>query len=314
MAHEIETIAYANEVPWHGLGARVDTNVSVDEMLVAAGLDWNVDLLPLKVSIDDQIVPVPGKYALVRNTDNRIMTITGKSWRPMQNRDTLGFMRNYVEAGGATLETAGSLRGGQIVWGLAKLKHSFSVGHHDKVNGYLLITVPHVVGCAITIRTTTVRVVCANTMAMAERNGGINYSQDHRRVFDIDAAKTAVGNAHEDLAMAERRANTLANLKLSLEDAVKLVLAPSLDFEISGLETAQIMDSGNQPKKLQQIINSINNAPGAIQDSGWGILNGVTHWADHVAGREAASRMFRSWNGDTCELKLDIERRLLELA
>ena len=42
MSHEVETMAYAGKVPWHGLGRKVDENMSPDEMLVAAQLDWTV--------------------------------------------------------------------------------------------------------------------------------------------------------------------------------------------------------------------------------------------------------------------------------
>ena len=42
MAHNIETMAYAGEVPWHGLGKAVDSNMTPAQMLEAAGLDWSV--------------------------------------------------------------------------------------------------------------------------------------------------------------------------------------------------------------------------------------------------------------------------------
>ena len=42
MAHEVETMAYAGKVPWHGLGRKVSDNMSPEEMLVAAQLDWSV--------------------------------------------------------------------------------------------------------------------------------------------------------------------------------------------------------------------------------------------------------------------------------
>ena len=233
MAHQVETMAYAVEVPWHGIGARVDRDISVDEMLVAAGLDWSVDLRPLCAKLPDGgYVDVADRYALVRSSDHRVLTVTGKSWNPIQNSQTLGFMREYVEAGGATLETAGSLRNGKIVWGLARLNHSFDVSAGDRVNGYLLFTSPHEVGRATTVRTTTVRVVCANTMAMAEHEGEINYKQNHLSEFDFGAAKARVAEAHEHLAVAEKRAKTLNDLIISVEDAVKKAVVPVMFPEL----------------------------------------------------------------------------------
>lgn len=320
MSHEIETMAYANEVPWHGLGGRVDTDASVEEMLEAAGLNWNVNLYPLQADVEGETVDVPGRFALIRDTDKKVLTVTGRSWKPLQNSDTLGFMRNYVAAGDATLETAGSLRGGKIVWGLARLNHEFEVRKGDKVRGYLLITSPHEVGRAITVRTTTVRVVCANTMAMANHagNGSTHYRQSHLTAFDEAAAKDAVGNAHEQLAQAERTAKTLDALKLSLSDTVEKVLAPV--FCPQALEDEDMMAAiqlpETQPKNLREIINSINNAPGnaEVAGTGWAVMNGVTHWADHVFGHNAATRMYRAWMADNANHKIEVEQKLLELA
>ena len=42
MAHNVETMAYAGEVPWHGLGYRVPMDLTPDQMLEAASLDWTV--------------------------------------------------------------------------------------------------------------------------------------------------------------------------------------------------------------------------------------------------------------------------------
>lgn len=313
MAHEVETMAYAVEVPWHGIGARVDRDIDVDELLEAAGLNWEVNLLPLQARLPDGgTLDVDDRFALVRSTDHRVLTVTGKSWKPLQNKQTLDFMRDYVEAGGATLETAGSLRNGKIVWGLARLNHSFEVTKGDRVNGYLLITSPHEVGRAITVRTTTVRVVCANTMALANAQSDLNYKQNHLTEFDIEAAKAKVAEAHEHLAIAERRAKTLQALKISVEDAVRKAIIPAIMPEAAKIEN--LMEPANQPKKLQEIIHSINNAPGADRKTAWGALNGVTYWADHVAGRDQASRMHRSWVGDTMRNKTDVEQRLFELA
>jgi phage/plasmid-like protein (TIGR03299 family) len=307
-------------VPWHGLGGRVDTDVSVDDMLEAAGLNWRVDLRPLTASwvCDDgttKSIKVKDRYALIRSSDDRVLTVTGKSWKPVQNSTMLGFMRDYVEAGGATLETAGSLRRGKIVWGLAKLKHSFNVSRGDRVEGYLLITSPHEVGRAMQIRTTSVRVVCANTMAMAMGASELNYTQNHLTDFNIEAAKAVVGNAHETLLQAEKRAKTLHKMKIGLEDAVRKVLVPTFYGDDLPEETlADIMITEAQPKTLQAMIHSINTAPGAEPDTGWGVMNGVSHWADHVAGHNPETRLYRSWMGDYSRAKLEVESKLLELA
>ena len=38
MAHLVETMAYAGEVPWHGLGVAVSNDLSPNQMMEKAGL------------------------------------------------------------------------------------------------------------------------------------------------------------------------------------------------------------------------------------------------------------------------------------
>jgi phage/plasmid-like protein (TIGR03299 family) len=312
MAHQVETMAYAGELPWHGLGARVDTGVSTDEMLKAAGLDWEIRRERLYTKIDNQEITIPGRRVMVRSSDRKVMTVCGQDWKPLQNSEMLDFFREYAESGGATLETAGSLRGGALVWGLANLKDGFAVGGKDRVNGYLLFTSPHKVGASIKIRTTTVRVVCANTLAMAESGGTLNYSQNHLKKFNRETAKEAIEQAHESLAAAAKRFETLHRLKLSVTDRLR-VLAPFFEVpaDLSDSDLGLLASDGKS--KISIVSNSIEKGPGAEADTAWGVLNGVTHWADHVNGRNAATRMFRSWVGDVSKLKTNVEEALVEL-
>ena len=318
MSHEIENqmIAYSGETPWHGIGARLEAGSTPQQFLEAAKLEWTIDKHPMHVQIGDKTIEVPDKFALLRSTDNKLFGVASSAWTPFQNADALEFMRRYCEAGGATMETAGGLRDGRIVWGLARLNHNFEVRPGDRVNGYLLITTPHVVGMSTTVRTTTVRVVCANTMAMANGSSTVEYRQNHRSAFDIDKAKKAVEQAHENLLLAEKRAKTIDKLKINLEDAVKKVLVPVFDADLADdLDFMhQPLDVDALPKRFQHIIDSLQTAPGAIEGTGWGVLNGVTHWADHVAGHKADTRLFRSWVGDYSRNKLEVEKRLLEMA
>ena len=53
MAHEIEMVngvaqmAYAGDLPWHGLGTQVSDDITTDGMMKAAGLDWSVTKQPM---------------------------------------------------------------------------------------------------------------------------------------------------------------------------------------------------------------------------------------------------------------------------
>jgi hypothetical protein len=75
MAHEIEMIngvaqmAYAGETPWHGLGVKVSNDLTPDQMMKKAGLDWEVT--KEDIYFGDK-VKVPGKKALIRTSDSKL--------------------------------------------------------------------------------------------------------------------------------------------------------------------------------------------------------------------------------------------------
>lgn len=318
MSHEVETMAFANQVPWHGLGNRVDASVSVDEMLVAAGLDWDVKLHPMFAHLDlggnaHQSIRVKNKSALVRSNDNKVLTTASDNWKPIQNREMLEFFKEYAFAGGATLETAGSLRDGKLVWGLANLGHGFTTNNGaDAVKGYLLFASPHEVGKATTVRVTGTRVVCANTMAIAMRGHSNGYySQSHLKDFNFDLARETVGLAHEAMVDMEKNAKVLEALELSDRDTVAILgkhFQP--DVEIADL----IANPDMRSQAMHEVLVSLEQAPGAVPGNAWGVLNAVTFWSDHVAGRSADARLNKAWFGTNAKLKLAVERDLLEMA
>lgn len=318
MSHEVETMAFAHEVPWHGLGNRVEGNVTCEEMLVAAGLNWDIEELPCFVNIDGKQVPVDRK-ALVRSTDKRIMTVAGMGWVPFQNKDAMNFFREYTAAGGATLETAGSLRGGRIVWGLARVSAGFSLNGSDHVKGYILLVSPHEVGKAITVRTTSVRVVCANTLAMAGgvKGKGAEYRQSHIYNFDVAAARASVQLVKEEIAKLEIDAKILQQLKMSQYDTLR-VLADFFQPALKEGQEHNIQELINEPDarspKLQKVLWATEKAKGATPGNGWGVLNGVTYWADHMAGNSRDSRLFNSWLGEAGKIKDGVKAKLMEMA
>jgi hypothetical protein len=57
MAHELEIVngkakmVYAGAVPWHGLGKQISPDLTPDQVLAEAGLDWEVSKVPAFANI-----------------------------------------------------------------------------------------------------------------------------------------------------------------------------------------------------------------------------------------------------------------------
>ena len=106
MAHMVETMAYAGEVPWHGLGVKVEDGLGVDEMIKEAGLDWKVRKIPAYAQFDNHSI-YSGHDMLVRESDGQPLDMVKESWVPVQNSEAFEFFREFCDAGDMEMHTAG---------------------------------------------------------------------------------------------------------------------------------------------------------------------------------------------------------------
>ena len=137
MSHQVETMAYAGELPWHGLGVPVSNDMSAYEMMEAAQLNWSVKKQPMYfMPNQDKGVLVEDKMLLVREEDNKQLDVVSSTWHPVQNQAAFDFFYDWVEEGNMEMHTAGSLKDGKLVWVLAKLNETFEVLRNDIVEGY----------------------------------------------------------------------------------------------------------------------------------------------------------------------------------
>lgn len=317
MSHNVETMAFSGETPWHGLGNKVDAKVSIEEMEKAAGLDWTVDPVTMFYKDKDgKQHKVDDRQIWIRSKDGKQMTISGQNWHGTQNREFLEFFRQYSFEGGAQICTAGSLQGGKLVWALADLGHEFTVGGKvDKVRGYLLASWSHATGRSNRLKLVQTRVVCNNTLEMAwqEESKLPEYKQAHLKEFDFAKAKETIALCHDALDDQKKSLDKIAKLKMSEFDIVAF-LQPLLQPEVTPEQLPKLMDPINQNKDLQGVLLSIAKAPGAQAGTAWGLLNGVTHWADHAAGRNQDARLTSAWFGKRRDLKRTVTAKLMELA
>lgn len=123
MAHQIEIVNgeasmfWVEKLPWHGLGTELQGNPSVEEAIVAGGLDWQVDLIPLVTH--DRHEKAPAR-AVRRHTDNTILGVVGQGYHALQNTEAFNWFQPFLDAGLASLHTGGSLQGGRKVWHVGK--------------------------------------------------------------------------------------------------------------------------------------------------------------------------------------------------
>ena len=315
MAHQVETMAYAGQVPWHGLGVPVSNDLTPAQMMEKAGLNWKVQEVETFIEYNNKKMAT-GQKALVRETDGRILTTVGENWNPVQNETAFEFFSDFVMSGDMEMNTAGSLREGQMVWALAKVKDSFELFGGDKVDSYLLFSNPHQYGKAIDVRFTPIRVVCNNTLSLSlDMKAEQSVKVGHRVEFDSVEVKKALGIATEKLANYKEAAQFLGNKRFTQDSYIEYlntVFPRTADKRTQG-KGLSVETLSRNAKAAYDVLES---QPGAeyAEGSWWQAFNSITYITDHVQGRNEDNLLYSSWFGGNQLRKTNALKTAIEFA
>lgn len=305
MSHNVENMFSVREVPWHKLGKIVSEAPNAQDAIKLAGLDWEVKRQQIHIDISQEqgrphFVSVPKKQALVRSTDNRVLAVIGSGYTPLQNKDAFGFFDKFILSGDASFETAGSLRGGEIVWILAKLNRvPIEVGKGDQVSKYLLLSNSHNGTMAVRTGFTPVRVVCNNTLTMSHesRNSKLIRIHHSSKVKEnVDNLAEIVNAMDAKFEATAEQYKFLASRKINKKDLNNYI---DIIFELrpEGTEREQM-----RAAKMREIISGLfENGAGAhlksAKGTAWGAYNAVTEYLTHMGGKDESVRLHANWFG-----------------
>jgi phage/plasmid-like protein (TIGR03299 family) len=315
MAHNVETMAYAGETPWHGLGVPVPADLTPAQMQEAAGLDWTVGKSDLFYNVGDRQVRAGKKQALIRESDGRMLDVVSEDWTPVQNEQAFEFFNDFCAAGEMEMHTAGSLQNGKLVWALGKTKDAFELFNGDVTEQYVLFTNPHKFGAAIDIRLTNVRVVCNNTLNYAlagESDKVVRLS--HRQEFNPDEVKAMMGVAKEKLAQYKEMSAFLGSKQASMEGLINYFneVFPKT-YKANEVDTSIIQPHSKAATRALEVIDT---QPGAefARGSWWQAFNAVTYLTDHELGKSQNSRLTSAWYGVNRQRKIAALNKAVEYA
>jgi phage/plasmid-like protein (TIGR03299 family) len=302
MPAQVETMAYAGAAPWHGLGTPLaeDDLYNWQKACTRAGLDWDVELVPLVTA--DTHVRVDLR-AVRRTSDGRLLGTVGPRFCALQNRDAFGWFQPFLDAGQAQLHTAGSLRQGPRVWVLAKLNRDpLVIAPGDEVEKFLLLSHGHDGSLAVRCGFTPIRVVCQNTLSMAYGSSAsklirVRHSASvHDNLADIREVMDVANAEFEATAEKYRRLAQKGISQADLRRYVKKVLRVENDKE-PGTRTLQTM---------QEIVALYESGRGndlpSVRGSYWAAYNAATEWLTYQRGRSQPNRLNSLWFGDGANL------------
>ena len=286
------------QTAWHGLGTVLPQEfLTSEEVLKHVRLNYEVDIAPAYVLINDVYVPIPDTRATYRKDSNTPFAAVGKKYTIVQNMDAFKFFDSIIESGEAIYETAGILGGGERIFLCAKLPNYMNInGTNDVTNVYIVLTLSHDGSGSVKAMITPIRVVCENTLRMA-----------------IGAAKNTVNIRHTASADARlSEAAKLLGITNKYVDEVDMILnklaVTRIDDNFADMIISKVFD--NTPKDKKQspitanILTSVKNdyLTGVGQENiigtAYGLYNGITHYFDHTARTlTSESKFISSFNG-----------------
>lgn len=289
MGHQIEqfedgTSAFfsARELPWHKLGTVTAGALTAQEAIVAAQQDWLVEKRPIFAKLEDgTLIPVADKFATVRNHPKAgyaALGVVGNQYVPVQNEEAFEILDAIRDDSGAVYETAGSLYNGKRVFISMKLPNTLKfAGGQDNVELYILASNSHDSSTAFQLMVTPIRVVCANTLAMALSN--------HKRIINLKHTrnvKSRVTEARDALGL------TFAYVEEFEKQVEKLINAPMTNSEFNSY-IEKVYKVKNTTKKqetrtekVQQEVRALWNAPTQenVKGTQWAAYNAVVEYVD----------------------------------
>lgn len=285
MGHEIEetdTIMSFRELPWHGIGVVVDEAPTSEEAIVLAGLDWEIQLLPVmgrlmmmeKGGVEvPHYVEVEGAFTPYRIRDGRTYGTVGSKFTIVQNKEAFSFLDNLVSEGDLKFETAGSMRNGAHVFMTAKLPSGCKVAG-EEMDIYIVLSNFHDGTGALRIDITFVRVVCKNTQNMAFDNAVQSWRMRH------------TGSIHGQLEDARKVLQLTRNYE---EEFVRVMEAMALE-SIGREATIVALNKVWSPRDGQEVSETTAGVlanlelsptiPDEMRTTQYGVFNAATEFLD----------------------------------
>lgn len=322
MPANVQTMAYYGNVPWHKLGTAVPKGITAEEMIRAAGLDWEVDLRPARGARGINRKGEFSRYEVVRmprpnmRESEVLLGVVSRRYKPLQNVEAFEFFNPIVGDKKAYFETAGALGEGERIWVMAKMPGAMQIVPGDDCLKYLLLSNTHSGDGSVIVKFTAVRVVCQNTLMMAMEDGQKAFRVRHSKLmqFKLDELADFLAITQEVFLKAEEFFRLLAQIQM-IDDRLELF------FDAVYPRTKSQTKKGNKPERWGFLREMFESRPDLqmphVRGTLWGAYNAITCFEDYKQPQQEEQpeqRLERTWFGGGAEIKLKALEKAIELA
>lgn len=268
-----ERVIIDRTTTWHAIGKDVQECKSMEQVLHASGLDYEVTKYPIFSHTGEVI---PNRFITTRDNDGHMYDVVSDKFQIVQNRDAFDFV-NYMGED-LTFEKAGETANGMV----------YIIGKLPEVNILGDAFTPHVIfrngfsgKVKITAAICPLRIVCQNQFNFAFKN-----TQNAVTIRHVGNAEAKLQEAREVLKlsadyMAEinTMANRYAGVKLTPDQLEKVV---NQMFPMANNESMNSFKRHHLEAARAAFVNAYNaDDNGNFRGTAWGLINAYTDYITH---------------------------------
>lgn len=251
-------------------GAKEVAGLEIEEMLVKAGLDWEVETSPIRYG-EGYAHRADGVTAAYRSDTGRFIDVyrTREVW---QNSHIVENFDEFCREAGLTMDYLGSLRDGDILFAAAKVTEAEVISKDDVTSWWLILKNGHKNGHGLQVALWGNRCWCTNGCHSPVRQGQSIIS--HVGEFNSDRIKAVYQAAINSLEQKIEEQNKLAEAAITPEEAT-IMLINAFGDPAKKVE--------EQPKAVQTMLRLFGGEMTgyhtmAAYNTAYGLLQSVTEY------------------------------------
>lgn len=321
MPANVKSMMYKGETPWHRIGKDVNdkTVITSADAIRYAEADYDVEVVPA-YTIDVEsglLVPkiIPG-YNVIRNKGSKVVYGScGHVWKPLQNRDAFKWFDPFLDSGMVHIHTAGVLGEGETIWVLAKVNsEADEVRKGDFVERFVLLSNSHDGKTGIRVGYTPIRVVCANTLAIAHsKDAGsslLRIRHSSQTAFNMGTVRDTMNVLNSTFEATLEQYKVLCGKSFSRKD-VRNYVTKIWDLDVD----AQRDKISERVDEMEQIYAN-GKGSSLVTGSWYDLYNTVNEYLNYSVGTRTSqdSRLNSLWFGASQKLNSKALTTALEMS
>lgn len=261
---------------------------SIEEVLEQANSSWDIIEVPIMTCNG---LDIQTHKSIVREDNNDILGIVGKSYHPISNVKAFAFFDEIVKQNKATYSDYYEVDGGKRVIVEAIL------GQFDAKVGDVIEKRAKLINSfngtnSFTISFEALRLVCSNGMTRSEKESSIKVRHTKNHDLRIQESFRILGYADKSYEKFMQQCRILAERRVD-----KIMVEQFLNDLLGENDSTRKV---NQKNEIERLFNEGLGNNGA---TAWDLYNGATEYFDHHKGRDEEKRLASSLVGSSKDLK-----------